>query len=44
MTNEIDWKALFGAYMDYVDEQEGTDFLWLDSGEWGAFRGPLFER
>ena len=31
MTNEIDWKALFGAYMDYIDTQEGTDYLWLQS-------------
>ncbi len=35
MTDNIDWKALFGLYMDHVDAQEGTDFLWPD------FRPPF---
>ena len=35
----IDWKSLFGAYMDHVAVQEGTDYLWKNGADGvGAFR------
>ncbi len=40
--DNLDWKALFTFYMDHVELQDGTDYLWpgLEDGA-GRFKRIL---